>query len=39
MTDRISTITRILLNLSMFFVCATIAAALALFADLPELRS
>jgi hypothetical protein len=35
MTDRISTITRILLNLSMFFVCATIAAALALFAGWP----
>ena len=35
MTDRISTVTRILLNLSMFFVCATIAAALALFTGWP----
>jgi cyclic-di-GMP phosphodiesterase TipF (flagellum assembly factor) len=35
MTDRISTLTKALLTLSMFFVCATIGAALALFTGWP----
>ena len=35
MSDRISTITRILMNLAVFFVCATVAAALALFTGWP----
>src|SRR5690606_20711617 len=35
MSDRISTVTRILLNLSVFFGCATVAAALALFTGWP----
>ena len=35
MTDRISTVTKALLTLSMFFVCATVGAALALFTGWP----
>jgi len=35
MTDRISSVTKALLTLSMFFVCATIGAALALFVGWP----
>jgi len=35
MTDRISTLTKALLTLSMFFVCATVGAALALFVGWP----
>src|SRR6185295_15978426 len=35
MTDRISTITKALLTLSMFFICATVGAALALFTGWP----
>jgi len=35
MTDRISTMTKALLTLSMFFVCATVGAALALFVGWP----
>src|ERR1700754_930195 len=35
MTDRISTLTKALLTLSMFFVCATVGAALALFIGWP----
>jgi cyclic-di-GMP phosphodiesterase TipF (flagellum assembly factor) len=35
MTDRISTMTKALLTLSMFFVCATVGAALALFTGWP----
>ena len=35
MTDRISSATKILLTLSLFFVCATIGAAMALFTGLP----
>ncbi len=35
MTDRISTLTKALLTLSMFFVCATLGAALALFTGWP----
>ncbi|HJS46337.1 MAG TPA: EAL domain-containing protein [Rhizomicrobium sp.] len=35
MTDRISTLTKALLTLSMFFVCATVGAALALFTGWP----
>jgi cyclic-di-GMP phosphodiesterase, flagellum assembly factor TipF len=35
MTDGISTVTRALLTLSMFFVCATLGAALALFTGWP----
>ncbi|HJT44185.1 MAG TPA: EAL domain-containing protein [Rhizomicrobium sp.] len=35
MTDRISTLTKALLTLSLFFVCATLGAALALFTGWP----
>lgn len=35
MTDRISSVTKTLLTLSLFFVCATIGAALALFVGWP----
>ncbi|MEO8301257.1 MAG: EAL domain-containing protein [Rhizomicrobium sp.] len=35
MTDRISTVTKALLTLSMFFICATVGAALALFTGWP----
>ena len=35
MTDRISTLTKALLTLSLFFVCATVGAALALFTGWP----
>src|ERR1700757_1074400 len=35
MSDRISSVTKVLLTLSMFFVCATIGAALALFIGWP----
>src|SRR5689334_24570420 len=35
MTDRISSVTKALLTLCMFFVCATIGAALALFVGWP----
>jgi cyclic-di-GMP phosphodiesterase TipF (flagellum assembly factor) len=35
MTDRISSATKILLTLSLFFVCATLGAAMALFTGLP----
>src|SRR5258705_2354153 len=35
MTDRISTLTKALLTLSMFFICATVGAALALFTGWP----
>lgn len=35
MTDRISTLTKALLTLSLFFVCATMGAALALFTGWP----
>jgi cyclic-di-GMP phosphodiesterase TipF (flagellum assembly factor) len=35
MTDRISTVTKALLSLSVFFACATLAAALALFTGWP----
>ena len=35
MTDRISTVTKALLSLSVFFACATLSAALALFTGWP----
>jgi cyclic-di-GMP phosphodiesterase TipF (flagellum assembly factor) len=35
MTDRISSLTKALLTLSMFFICATVGAALALFTGWP----
>jgi cyclic-di-GMP phosphodiesterase TipF (flagellum assembly factor) len=35
MTDRISTVTKALLTLSMFFICATVGAAMALFTGWP----
>jgi cyclic-di-GMP phosphodiesterase TipF (flagellum assembly factor) len=35
MADRISTLTKALLTLSMFFICATVGAALALFTGWP----
>ncbi len=35
MSDRISTVTKALLTLSMFFICATVGAALALFTGWP----